>query len=318
MDQRILIISPVRNEAAHFERVARAVAAQGQPPTRWIVVDDGSDDGTLELAEGLADEIPFMTVISAPPATVPSARDRLAQAAAPRTFNFVLGLDDPQNYDFIGKLDGDIELPPDYFAQLCERFRRDPEIGIACGDLVEDHHGQWRRIPIPPHHVHGAVKFYSRECFKQIGGVQTRLGWDTIDETYARLHGYRTRSFRDIVARHHRAWGSADGVLRGRARHGRCAYIVHYPFPWVALRSLKLAGARPYGLSGAAFLWGWLHARADRTQRVDDPDFRRQVRRELSNRIRAKAGQPKSSVKSEVRLRSSRCSPEATEGADTR
>ncbi|MBV9803578.1 MAG: glycosyltransferase family 2 protein, partial [Solirubrobacterales bacterium] len=54
MDAEILIISPVRNEAVHIERVVRSVAAQELRPARWIVLDDNSTDGTRELLEALA------------------------------------------------------------------------------------------------------------------------------------------------------------------------------------------------------------------------------------------------------------------------
>ena len=120
-------------------------------------------------------------------------------------------------------------------------------------------------MPIPlQHHVPGTLKCYSLECFQAIGGIQERLGWDTIDETYARMRGYRTQAFQDLVAHHHRPWGSADGTLRGRARHGRCAYIVQFPLPWVTLRAFKVARTRPRGLSGVAFLYGYLRAAARR------------------------------------------------------
>jgi glycosyltransferase involved in cell wall biosynthesis len=62
VDAKILIISPVRNEAAHIERVVRSVAAQELPPARWIVLDDNSTDGTRELLESLAKDVPFMDV----------------------------------------------------------------------------------------------------------------------------------------------------------------------------------------------------------------------------------------------------------------
>ncbi len=91
--------------------------------------------------------------------------------------------------------------------------------------------------------------------------MQERLGWDTIDETYARMHGFRTRAFPELVAHHHRPWGSADGTLRGRARHGQCAYIVHFTLPWVTLRAFKVARVRPRGLSGVAFLYGYVALR---------------------------------------------------------
>jgi hypothetical protein len=99
------------------------------------------------------------------------------------------------------------------------------------------------------------------------------------------MRGYETRSFRDLVSVHHRPIGSADGTLRGRARHGECAYIAHYSALWVVLRSLKIARSRPLGASGIAFLYGYAQAAARRTERVPDVEFRRFTRRELRRRL---------------------------------
>ena len=67
MEPRILVISPVRNEAAHIERVVRAMAAQQLAPALWLVVDDSSTDGTLELLRALEPQVPFLRVMEAPP-----------------------------------------------------------------------------------------------------------------------------------------------------------------------------------------------------------------------------------------------------------
>ena len=285
MEPRLLVVSPVRNEAAHIARVARAVAAQDLLPAAWVVVDDRSTDETAELLVRLAEEIPFMRVVSSIPMTPSSARDRLATGAAARTFNIGVATTDWRDYTHVMKLDGDVELPQTYFSDLMSRFEADPELGIACGQLVERRGDRLVRIPIPAHHVHGALKCYSRECFDAIGGVQDRLAWDTIDETYARMRGFRTRNFLDIVATHHRRLGSADGTLRGRARHGECAYIAHFDLPWVVLRSIKAARSRPYVLSGFAFLYGYVRAALKRVDQVPDPEFRRFARWELRQRI---------------------------------
>src|SRR5918992_33733 len=161
--QRILLVSPVRNERPHIERVVRAVAEQRRPPDRWVVVDDGSDDGTLEVLRALAADVPFMTVTSTPPRYTKPSADRLASAAAPRAFNF--GLRDVRKSEFthIGKLDGDIELPSDYFERLLSKFGDSPRLGIAGGVLVERFRGGWRQLQIPRHHVQGALKLYSLE-----------------------------------------------------------------------------------------------------------------------------------------------------------
>lgn len=289
MEPRILVISPVRNEAAHIELVARAMAAQHVRPALWLVVDDASTDGTLELLRRLEPAIPFLRVIQAPAVeNMANARDRLARAAAPRTFNAGLRTVDWREYTHVMKLDGDIELPPTYFSDLMARFDADERLGLAGGVLVEPTaDGGHRDIVIPRVHVHGALKCYTRACFEAIGGLQERLGWDTIDGTYARMRGFSTRSFTEIVSVHHRPIGSADGTVRGRARHGECAYIAHYTPTWVALRALKVAGTRPRGLSGVAFFYGYVRAAARRTERVPDREFRRFARRELRQRMLA-------------------------------
>lgn len=285
------MISPVRNEGAHIERVVEAVTAQTRRPDRWIVMDDGSDDGTLERLRELEASRPWMEVRSMPQAgDVAGAPDRLAVAAEARSFNAGLAAARVGEYAFIAKLDGDVELPPQYYAQLLREFRDDPGLGMACGHLVEPRDGEMRSISIPEHHVYGALKLYTRDCFERVGGIREQLAWDTIDETIARMLGYRTRSFRELVAVHHRPWGSAQGTLRGRARHGECAWIVHYPLGFTALRSLKLAvTATPPVISGLAFLWGYGRAALSRTPQFEDERFRRYIRSEIRDRLRGAA-----------------------------
>jgi poly-beta-1,6-N-acetyl-D-glucosamine synthase len=283
---RILIISPVHNEAAHIERVALALAAQELPPARWIVVDDRSADDTLAILRRLEREIPFMTAVERAVLPDGPVRDQLARAAAPRAFNAGLALAEVGDFTHVMKLDGDIELAPSYFRELMRRFEAEPALGLAGGVLDEPlPGGGMRRLKISRQHVHGALKCYTRECFERIGGIEELLGWDTIDETYARMRGYTTRSFTDLVSIHHRPLGSADGTVRGHARHGECAYIAHYTTAWVLLRAVKVGTRRPAVLSGLAFAYGFARAAVRRVERVPDPDYRRFTRRELRRRM---------------------------------
>jgi biofilm PGA synthesis N-glycosyltransferase PgaC len=285
-DQRILLISPVFNEGAHIERVVRAVARQELPPTRWIIVDDKSTDGSIESLRDWEERLDFLEVVQGEwPEEDARGADGLAAAREAVTFNQALARVRLEDYDYVGKLDGDIELPPDHFRRLMDRYAADPELGIAGCMLVEPSGDRWVKLGIPAYHVHGATKLYSVDCFTKIGGIQQRLGWDVIDETYARMHGYRTHTFPDLEARHLRPSGSAAGQLRGRARAGEVAYIVSYEPWWVVPRAAKVALSRPYLISGLAFLYGYVHAATRRRGRVDDPEYRRFVRRELLARI---------------------------------
>jgi poly-beta-1,6-N-acetyl-D-glucosamine synthase len=282
--ERVLIISPVLNEAAHIRAVIQAMAAQTRPPDEWVVVDDGSTDGTRLILAEAARDIPFLRVVSAPQMPLAAGADRLLHAAEARAFNY--GLSQGSDFTYVGKLDGDIELPSDYYERLLEKFRADASLGIAGGILTERSLGTWKVAGASDlQHVRGAVKLYSRECFEAIGGVREMLGWDGIDEVLARMKGYRTRSFPEMVARHHRQVGSAQGRLRGHFRLGRCMYVEGYPAAWIAARSLKVGASRPHVVSGLAYFAGYVRAAAGRIPRFDADGYRHHLHREL--RLRA-------------------------------
>lgn len=284
---RLLLITPARDEAAYLERTIEAVLAQSRRPDLWLVVDDGSTDATPEILARYAAAAPFLRVLRSPPQASRPGEDRLTLAAEARAFNAALAGVDLSEFSHVGKLDADVELPPEYFERLLACFTAEPELGLAGGILLErGRGGEWRPTKVPAYHVRGALKLYSRECFEAIGGIEERLGWDTIDETYARMHGYATRSLSGIDARHHRPVATRGGTLRGRARHGQCAYILRYGAWWVALRSLKVACSRPYLLSGVAFFYGYLRSALRREDRVEDERYRRFVARELRGRVR--------------------------------
>ena len=290
-DSRLLIISPVRNEAAHIDRVVDAVSRQTVPPTQWIVVNDNSTDQTQERLEGLAQAVPFMRVVETPSGYTKAGRDRLAAAAAYRAFNWGLRqVGEWKRFSYIGKLDGDIVLPDDYFERLLNEFDHDPELGIAGGALYEQADGEWRLLRTPADQATAPARLYLRACFEAVGGFAERQASDPISSTYARMHGFRTRTFSDIHLKHLRHSATGDGSLRGRARHGEHQYILQYPFWWVLVRA-GVVGVRlrPYVLSGIAYIYGYLRAAVGSTRRVEDDGFRLFVRSELRDRLRRTA-----------------------------
>jgi glycosyltransferase involved in cell wall biosynthesis len=286
-EQRLTIVSPVLNEARHIEAVVRGMQSQTRPPDEWIVVDDGSKDGTLDLLRQAVEDVPFMRVVEAPAAPLSAGADRLHHAAEARAFNYGLSL--ASSFTHIGKLDGDIELPPNYYERLLDRFCDDESLGLAGGMLVEPNSRGWQlRGDSDLQHVRGALKLYTRECFETIGGVREMLGWDGIDEVLARMHGYRTCSFPDAVARHHRPVGTAQGRLRGSYRLGRSMFIEGYPLVWVTARSVMVGKSRPIAVTGLAYLAGYMDAAVHGVSRFEANGYRRHLRRELRGRATQK------------------------------
>lgn len=284
---RVLLLTTAHDEARFVDALIDGVEAQARRPDRWVIVDDGSTDGTFEALERRVVGMDWVTLLRRAP-RADRVPDRLAVAAVPRALNWALARIDWRAYTHIGKLDADVELPPGFLAQLLRDFEVDPSLGMTGGVLTELHSRGWRRVGQPPTHAPPPARLYSLACFEACGGFRDRLAWDTIDEVYARMRGFSTRVSNDVPVRHLRIQGTADGRLRGRARHGECAWIAHYPPLFVLLRSLKVAVRfTPPGIAGLAFLWGYFAAALREVPQVEDPDFRRFVRRELRGRIGA-------------------------------
>src|SRR5438876_12066530 len=60
---RSLICLPTYNERQNLEPMVRALGGLGMDGLQVLVIDDGSPDGTGELADGLGEELPWVHVL---------------------------------------------------------------------------------------------------------------------------------------------------------------------------------------------------------------------------------------------------------------
>lgn len=288
MTRRVCIVTPVFNDAEMLAVTGASMAAQRRPPERWVIVDDGSTDATPQVADRLARDLRFATVIHRPPR---ERADGLAEASEVLAFEAgrrLIGDD----FDVLGKLDGDLEFPPDYIARLLAELDADPRLGIVGGQCYECRNGRLVLDPVPAEHVRGATKFWTRECWEAIGGIVDRLGWDTADEVRARRAGFATRSLAGLGLVHLRPMGARGGMLRGMARVGTCAHAVGCSFSFALVRSAKYGWIkRPRVLAGLAFAWGFTRALVTRRPRILDAEEVRWVRRRQRHRL-ARLGAP--------------------------
>jgi poly-beta-1,6-N-acetyl-D-glucosamine synthase len=283
---KLVLIVPFLNEERYLPTFLESIVAQSRAPDELILVDDGSDDRSPELAEQFAAQHPYARAYMRPARS--REHDRLARAPELQAFLWGAERVDP-GWDVLAKLDGDLRLTPGVLAQVENKMRADPRLGITGPYLsIRDSDGGFVRERCPPYHVRGAVKFYRRECWDQIAPLPAMLGWDTIDEVTARHHGWRTASFavdhRDPL--HLRSTGAVDGRLRAFRRWGACAYAIGDHPLWIALGAARRIRERPWLLAAGAYLAGWNEARRRGATRAA-PAVRRYVRQEQIARVRA-------------------------------
>src|SRR5207249_10924062 len=62
-----VLITPARNEEAFIEKTIEAVTRQTVLPIRWVIVDDGSTDGTAEVVRRRVARYPWIEMLQMPP-----------------------------------------------------------------------------------------------------------------------------------------------------------------------------------------------------------------------------------------------------------
>lgn len=276
--KRLLVVSPCRDEGAHCERSLESVAKQTVRPDLWIVVDDGSTDATPRILDAFAHEHDFVRIVR---------RDnRGTRSVGPGVIDaFYAGLAhaELEDFEFVCKLDLDLDLPPHYFERLMAEFDSDPRLGSCSGKpFYRDAHGRTHDEWCSDEVVVGMTKLYRTECFREIGGFVREVMWDGIDSHRSRMLGWKARSLRDPGLRfeHLRPMGSSqDGLLTGRKRHGFGQYYMGTSLPFLLASALVRLAQPPRVTGSLAMVWGYVSSWLQGLPRHQDAEFRTFLRR---------------------------------------
>jgi poly-beta-1,6-N-acetyl-D-glucosamine synthase len=277
--RRYVLVSPCRDEAAYMRRTLDSVSAQSVPPSLWVVVDDGSTDETPAILADYATRLPYLRVVR--------RNDRGGRSVGPGVIDaFYEGLDTVKldDFDYLCKLDLDLDLPKRYFERLMERMESEPRIGTTSGKpyFVDPKTGALVSELCGDEMSVGMTKFYRVDCFQEIGGFVRQVMWDGIDCHRCRMLGWIAESVdqEDLRFLHLRPMGSSQkGIWTGRVRSGYGQYFMGTsPLYMLASAAFRLP-KHPVVVGSIAMLWGYASSAARRAARYEDAAFRAFLRR---------------------------------------
>jgi biofilm PGA synthesis N-glycosyltransferase PgaC len=279
---RYIIVAPVRDEAAYVQRTIESVASQTSLPAQWVIVDDGSTDGTGRLIEEAAAKYSWIKAVRRE-----NRGPRRAGGGVVEAFYAGLKCLEDEEWEYLVKLDGDVAFEPDYFERCFEEFAEEPRLGIGGGLICNNIGGilQAESKVDPAFHVRGATKIYRRKCWQDLGGLVQAPGWDTIDELKANMFGWSTRTFPDIKIVHHRPAGAAYGTWSNWVKNGRANYVTGYHPVFMLLKCISRIFRKPYGIAALGLWVGFCGGYAKGVWRVDDPTFIQYLRRQQIRRL---------------------------------
>jgi len=264
-----VLITPARNEAQYIEGTIVSVIGQTIRPSKWIIVSDGSTDRTDEIVKRYLVDNPWIELVR-----MPERRDRHF-AAKVSCFNCGYEKVGNCSYEVIGNLDADITFKASYLEFLLQKFAEDPVLGVAGTPFVEGAESYDYRFT-SEEHVSGACQLFRRKCFEEVGGYKPIKGGgiDWVAVTTARMKGWKTRTFTEMVCYHHRPMGTASsGKLKAWYNLGRQDYYLGGHPLWEISRACLQMRNRPYVLGGIFLLAGFVWAFITRTKRPIDADL---------------------------------------------
>lgn len=174
----ISMVVPSLNSAAHIEAALDSVLSQGYPRLELIVMDGGSDDGSVRILEGMAGRLDHLE----------SGPDRGQAAAINAGFGKATG-------EIRSWLNADDLLLPGSLAAVAGHFARHPEVDVVYGHrILIDEDGRDVGLWVTPPHGDDALVwfdfipqetvFWRRELWERVGGLDESfdlaLDWDLL------------------------------------------------------------------------------------------------------------------------------------------
>ena len=210
----VTVIVPAYNEKECIANTLESLA-KSTHPIEVIVVDDGSSDGTSEIAREAARSFGMtnVRVIRQENAGKPAALNNGVRSAS---------------YDIVVMMDGDTVFEPDTVRQLVQPFA-DPEVGAVAGNAKVGNRntviGAWQHIEyvmgfnldrrmydllrcMPT--IPGAIGAFRREAVLQVGGMSE----DTLAEDTDITIAMHREGWRVVYQEHAKAWTEAPASLK--------------------------------------------------------------------------------------------------------
>jgi glycosyltransferase involved in cell wall biosynthesis len=281
----LIAITPAHNEAAHLSALGESLARQTVSPLLWVLVDDGSTDGTGAIADELAEQHDFIHVIH----RSRSEGRRLSAKAEAVSVGYSEAIGLYPDAEFVASIDADVELPSNAFERVVAEFNRDPELGVTGGIYHQLVNGKVQTGWVSSTHVPGAFQVFRQEVFAAIGGYQPLRdgGLDVVSTAHARMLGWDTRAIPDLNFTHNRPMGSGGDrrPLSAQYHLGIRDYSYGTPLVFEVARVVRRLFAPPPVVGAIVRLAGYFRAAVTRRESLVPPDIAAFIRAEQTGRL---------------------------------
>jgi len=266
--KKVSVILPCRNEEKNIKKSLNHLQNQSLKPDQVVIINDFSIDNTLKILEKFREKNGWVI----------KTKEKTKVKISPIVDSMALASSLLKNdFDYLMVLDGDAFLEATYTEKLIQKFKSNPELGIAGGHLglpnllkykIKFVSGDWN--------VWGSNRIYSKKCWVELNEMikmnAKTPNWDTEHSLRAEARGYTVKRFDDIFSEA----GKSGTSLKRDFNVGVRDYQFGKSFPNVLIQSL--VRLNPSRLAG--FLSAWSKSK----EKIDNPEIMKKIK--ILNNVR--------------------------------
>ncbi len=266
MKRRILLSTPLRNEASNIPQLYKAVADQDRMIDVWVIVENGSTDGSRELLREMPKpaNVAELVILNEDTESGEYALGQKYARIVNRGFEEIRSRSPLLPEDLIGILDADSFPRPDYYRLLEKAFDESPRLGIASGISCDTSSG--KKSLHAADWVRGSCRLWRGACMIKSGYIIGPSA-DTLSLARAEIDGWDARVVKGAV------FDAREVGVRSKQRYyGASAYFRGNTFAYAALRFCKFfVNGRPR--HAMDYFMGYWGERSSASARIEDKEI---------------------------------------------
>jgi glycosyltransferase involved in cell wall biosynthesis len=169
---RVSIVTPAYNQAEYLAAAMRSVLAQDYPALEYIVIDDGSRDGSLAVAQAIAAEHPGRVQVLTQPNAGQAATLNRGWALASGQILAYLSSDDLLCPGAVTTMVNALQAHPDWGVAYCDCWLIDASGRRVREHIAQDFDVRAMQVDLVCHP--GPAAFFRRDVFEANGGWDVR------------------------------------------------------------------------------------------------------------------------------------------------
>lgn len=273
---RLFVLTPLRDEAENIPELVATLRAQTRPVDAWIVLENGSTDGSRALLADLRPEGALASI------DVRSLELEQREYALGRKYSSIVDMGLAHltathrlaDEDMVALLDADSFVDPDYYAVLEAAFAADPRLGMACGRAIRP-----GKSETETRWTGGGYFVWRYACLREAGYVVGPSA-DVVSSTKAHLKGWKREVVPATRVRTRGQGQRVDHSYYGKSAYFRGETVLHC----LALSAKRIATGQVR--AGVAHASGYLGELARGAPRTEDAEIRAYFRSAVGRRVR--------------------------------